>query len=124
MGYDPAVVFEEHLVNALVGLTTAVIGAFLYETTDGGFLFRKRFQSKEKALGIFLGSLVLMGILTPIADGLWTETVQSVSTTSIVGFTIIASMMMVNRSAGWNQTDDKSMTFYLIGSALILLPHL
>lgn len=101
-----------------------IAGGFLYQTYDGAFVVRGRFRAKEEALVIFLLSFVVLAAVTPMVESVWTGVVEAVSTTTVVGFTLLSEMLLVNELSKWNFTDQKSVTNYIIGAVFMVLPHL
>lgn len=106
----------------LTGLTTAFLATLVYSTTDHGFQKGGRYQSKEDALWIYLGTILVLGILNPLIYQFWSSFGASVDPSTPIGLILAGGMFMVNRLVThWNQTDRKSLTIYLISAVLIFV---
>ena len=106
----------------LTGLTTAFLATLVYSTTDHGFQTGGRYQSKEDALWIYLGTILVLGILNPFIYQFWGSFAASADPTTPIGLILAGGIFMVNRLVThWNQTDHKSLTIYALSIFLIVI---
>ena len=87
-----------------------------------GFQTGGRYQSKEDALWIYLGTIFGLGILNPFIYQFWSSFGASVDPTTPIGLILAGGIFMVNRLVThWNQTDPKSLTIYFVSAVLIFV---
>jgi hypothetical protein len=108
----------------MTGLTMAVIGIAAYEARDGFFLFNGKFRGKYGALVIFLTSLFVASLITPLVSSGWNQVLPYVPPGRLLGAILILGMIGVNKTAEWNLLDIKSLAVYLVGVVLIGNPEL
>lgn len=106
----------------LTGVTTAFLAALVYTTTDHGFQTGGRYRSKEDALWIYFGTILVLDILNPVIYQFWSSFLASVDPTTPLGLMLAGGMFMVNRLVThWNQTDEKSLVIYTVSGILIFV---
>lgn len=110
-----------NLVIIATGATTALISFLIYTTTNRTFQSGGKFRSKEEALLITLGTLLITGILSPAIQNFWTGLLSQISGLQLLGATIMLGMIVVNESVTyWNHFDAKSVVTHSLGLMLIL----
>ena len=115
------VLFEESAL-VLTGIYVTFISSFLYTINAQGFVSRGKFRKKEEAIIIFLGSTVILGLVTPLIHEVSKLTVRNVPVTSIVGMVLIGTNFVLHCSIpSWKQTSTKSLLIYLLGTFLLVL---
>ena len=102
----------------------AVIGIAAYEARDGFFLFNGKFRGKYGALVIFLASLFVVSLITPLISSGWNQALPYIPPGQLLGAVIIFGMVGVNKAAEWNLLDIKSLVVYLLGIILVGNPEL
>lgn len=115
---------SNHLSSILTGLTMAVIGIAVYEARDGFFLFRGKFRGKIGALIVFITTLFVASLTTPLIDEFWMQNVPYLPSGQILGLILILGMLGVNKTAEWNYFDTKSVVVYGTGILLLFEPNL
>jgi len=115
---------SNHLPSIMTGLTMSVIGIGVYKARDGFFLFNNQFRGKYGALLIFLGTLFGASLLTPIITDQWERYLPYIPPGQLLGVILLLGMFGVNKTAGWNYFDTKSVPVYIIGIAFLLKPEL
>lgn len=106
----------------LTGTTTAILATFIYTITDSGFIVNGSYKGKEEALVIYLGTVLVLGIINPFIYRFWVSTQGAVDATVLLGLGIATGMYLVNEKVtNWKQTDKKSISIYLISAGIIYL---
>lgn len=115
-------VMAEPFPLVLTGITTAFLAGLVYSTTDHGFQTSGRYRSKEDALWIFLGTILVLGLVNPLIYSFWRSFTSAVDPTTPIGLIMGGGMFLVNESVThWNHTDQKSVAIYLLSGLLIVV---
>lgn len=116
--------FDESAL-VLTGIFVTFISSCLYTINAQGFVSRGKYQKKEDAIMIFLGSTILLGVLTPVIHEVSKLTLLWVPIPSIFGIVIFGTNFVLHYSIpSWKQTSTKSLLIYLLGIFLIILGFL
>lgn len=112
----------EAFALVLTGITTAFIASLIYTTTDHGFQTGGQYRSKGDALYIYLGTILLLGLLNPLIYGFWASFTGSVALTTPLGLVLGGGMFMVNETVThWKHTDEKSLAIYASSVLLVVI---
>lgn len=111
---------DQHLIQILTAVTLILIGGWLFEARDGFFLSGGQFRGKFAGLILLLLAVGGVAALTPFIDQFWVGLVSQFEVTRVLGLLLILGMFAVNKSAGWNYFDLKSLIVYIIGLALLV----
>lgn len=116
--------FDESAL-VLTGIFVTFISSSLYTINAQGFISRGKYRKKEDAILIFLGSTILLGLVTPIIHEVSKWTISNVPIPSIFGIVIIGTNFVLHYSIpSWKQTSTKSLLIYLLGIFLVILGFL
>lgn len=109
----------------LTGIYVTFISSFLYTINAQGFVHRGKYRKKEEAIMIFLGSTVLLGLVTPVIHEASKLTILFIPIPSIFGIILLGTNFVLHYSIpSWKQTSTKSLLIYLLGTFLIVLGFL
>jgi cytochrome bd-type quinol oxidase subunit 2 len=118
------VLFDESAL-VLTGIYVTFISSFLYTINAQGFVHRGKYLKKEDAIIIFLGSTIVLGLVTPLIHEVSKLTIQYVPIPSIFGVVIFGTNFVLHYSIpSWKHTSTKSLLIYLLGIFLIILGFL
>ncbi len=113
--------FEESAL-VLTGIFVTFISSFLYTINAQGFVARGKYRKKEDAIIIFLGSTLILGLVTPVIHEVSKLTILWVPIPSIFGIVIFGSNFVLHYSIpSWKHTSTKSLLIYLLGVFLVIL---
>lgn len=116
--------FEESAL-VLTGIFVTFISSSLYTINAQGFVARGKYRKKEEAIFIFLGTTVLLGLITPLIHEVSKLTITMVPVPSIVGIVLLGTNFVLHYSIpSWKQTSTKSLFIYLLSIFLIVLGFL
>ena len=105
----------------LTGILVSFISSLIYKITPTGFVSAGKYRTKEGAIVIFILSIVILGLFTPLIYGLSRLILLTIPIISIIGFIIVCSNFIINQSVPtWKHTTPKTLLIYLIGILLII----
>jgi hypothetical protein len=106
----------------LTGILVSFISSLIYKITPTGFVSAGKYRTKEGAIVIFILSIVILGLFTPLIYGLSRLILLTIPIISIIGFIIVCSNFIINQSVPtWKHTTPKTLLIYLIGILLIIM---
>lgn len=114
----------DELPLIFTGITMSMIGGgIFYSVCETGFLVEDEFQSKPKALFIFLVSIITANfILVPVLNTVWMLILGFFSIIAAIGILIVFGMIAVNFIVeNWNYDDLKSIGIYSFGFLLVII---
>jgi cytochrome bd-type quinol oxidase subunit 2 len=113
---------HDQSILMLTGIFVTFISSFLYTINAQGFVHRGKYRKKEDAIIIFLGSTLILGLLTPVLYALSYLTINYIPVTTIFGIVIFGTNFVLHSSIpSWKHTSTKSLVIYLLGIFLIIL---
>ncbi len=109
----------------LTGMIITFITGFLYTTTAHGFKSGGRYRQKHEAVVIYIGSMGILGLLTPVIAELSKLIIKLVPIISIFGvFVISANFILHQNIKKWRHTSVSSLLIYFTGAFLVVLGYL
>ena len=106
----------------LTGIIVSFISSIIYRITPTGFISAGKYRTKEGAIAIYIFSIVILGLFTPVIYELSGLIIITIPIISIIGFLIVGSNFIINQSVPtWSHTTPKTLLIYLIGVILIFL---
>jgi len=109
----------------LTGMIITFITGFLYSTTAHGFKSGGRYRKKHEAVAIYLGSMGVLGLLTPVINEGSKVIIQLVPIISIFGVFIIGANFVLHQSIRkWRHTSVQSLLIYFSGAFLVVFGYL
>jgi hypothetical protein len=116
---------HDQSILMLTGIFVTFISSFLYTINAQGFVHRGKYRKKEDAIIIFLGSTLILGLLTPVLYALSYLTITYIPIPTIFGIVIFGTNFVLHYSIpSWKHTSTKSLLIYLLGIFLIILGFL
>jgi|APFre7841882654_1041346.scaffolds.fasta_scaffold54529_2 hypothetical protein len=98
---------------------------FLYTTTSHGFKSGGKYRKRHEAVAIYIGSLGVLGLLTPVINILSGLIIQIVPIIAIFGVFIIGANFILHYNIKkWRHTSVQSLLIYFIGAFLVVLGYL
>jgi hypothetical protein len=105
----------------LTGMIITFITGCIYTTTAHGFKAGGKYRKKHEAVAIYLGSMAVLGLLTPVISWLSVYIIQIIPIISIFGvFVIGASFILHSSIKKWKHTSVQSLLIYFFGAFLVI----
>ena len=118
-------VLTEEGALILTGMIITFITGFLYTITTHGFKSGGKYRKKHEAVAIYLGSMGVLGLLTPVINELSKIIIRLVPIISIFGVFIIGANFILHQNIKkWRHTSVQSLLIYFSGAFLVVFGYL
>jgi len=109
----------------LTGMIITFATGFLYTTTNHGFKSGGKYRKKHEAVAIYLGSMGVLGLLTPVIAEFSKIIIKLVPIIAIFGVFIIGANFTLHQNIKkWRHLSVQSLLIYFFGGFLVVLGYL
>jgi hypothetical protein len=109
----------------LTGMMITFITGFIYTTSARGFKAGGKYRKRHEAVAIYLGSMSILGLLTPVVNEGAKLIIKLVPIISIFGVFIIGASFLLHRNIKkWKHTSVQSLLVYFFGAFLVVFGYL
>lgn len=110
---------SETLALVLTGITTSIIGGFIYYSGNKGIQSGGTYTSKNDAVFLLILKTAFIGGITPIIHGLYLSIASAVNLFLVLGVILIIGTFAINEEVA-NFRHDTETSLVLYGAGLIL----
>ncbi|MFB6208555.1 MAG: hypothetical protein ABEJ56_00265 [Candidatus Nanohaloarchaea archaeon] len=106
----------------LTGITTSIVGGYIFYAGNNGILAGGSYTSKEQSLGLLIGRVLLVGAFTPPIHYFWKAISLQINFLAIAGIIIVIGTYAMNEMvANWRHDTEKSLVLFGAGLLLFII---